>query len=181
MLRSASAVACLLLSCACSVPSLVESLDDRSPPPDFGRAGWVRGVAKVGAWIGAVPGTVASGVLLPVTWPLSLAVEDGIDGGSADELLLFPMLACASVGHSLFALPCDAVDYFGRRVWSAPSPLPSRDQEVLDAAAAADRASAGQPVEQAVTPTTPAAPTEANQPPQPGAPAAAPAAATSGN
>ncbi|MFN9948212.1 MAG: hypothetical protein ACK56S_15350, partial [Planctomycetota bacterium] len=82
---------------------------------------------------------------------------------------------------SLFALPCDAVDYFGRRVWSAPSPLPSRDQEVLDAAAAADRASAGQPVEQAVTPTTPAAPTEANQPPQPGAPAAAPAAATSGN
>lgn len=162
MLRSASAVACLLLSCACSVPSLVESLDDRSPPPDFGRAGWVRGVAKVGAWIGAVPGTVASGVLLPVTWPLSLAVEDGIDGGSADEFLLFPMLACASVGHSLFALPCDAVDYFGRRVWSAPSPLPSRDQEVLDAAAAADRASAGQP---AAAPADAAAPTDAAKPP----------------
>jgi hypothetical protein len=178
MLRSASAVACLFLSCACSVPSLVESLDDRSPPPDFGRAGWVRGVAKVGAWIGAVPGTVASGVLLPVTWPLSLAVEDGIDGGSADEFLLFPMLACASVGHSLFALPCDAVDYVGRRVWSAPSPLPSRDQEVLDAAAAADAASSPKPAAPTVQPEVPAegAADPATKPDEPVAPTTAPAA-----
>jgi hypothetical protein len=119
-------------------------------------------------------------VLLPVTWPLSLAVDDGLDGGSSEEFLLFPALACASVGHSLFALPCEFVDYFGRRVWSAPSPLPSRDQEVLDAAAAADRASAGKPVEQAVTPTAPVEPTEANQPPPPGTPAAAAAATTAG-
>jgi hypothetical protein len=178
MLRSASAVACLFLSCACSVPSLVESLDDRSPPPDFGRAGWVRGVAKVGAWIGAVPGTVASGVLLPVTWPLSFAVEDGLDGGSAEEFLLFPMLACASVGHSLFALPCDFFDYLGRRVWTGPTPLPSRDEEVRAAAAAADAASSPKPAAPSVQPEVPAegAADPATKPDEPVAPTTAPAA-----
>ena len=127
MLRPASAVAFLLLSSACALPTAIESLDATSPPPEFGRPGWVRGAAKVGAWVGGIPGVVASVVLLPVTWPLSKLADDGLGELAADEFVLFPALACASVGHSLFALPCDTVDYLGRRVWSEPTPMPTYD------------------------------------------------------
>ena len=124
MLRPASAVAFLLLSSACALPTAIESLDDRCPPPEFGRPGWVRGAAKVGAWVGGIPGVVGSVVLLPVTWPLSQFADEGLGETAASEFVLFPALACASVGHSLFAMPCDTIDYLGRRVWSEPTPMP---------------------------------------------------------
>lgn len=127
MLRPASAFAFLLLSSACALPTAIESLDDRCPPPEFGRPGWVRGAAKVGAWVGGVPGVVASVVLLPVTWPLSQVADEGLGEMAADEFVLFPALACASVGHSLFALPCDTIDYLGRRAWTEPTPMPTYD------------------------------------------------------
>lgn len=146
MLRPASAVALLLLSSACALPTAIESLDDTSPPPEFGRPGWVRGAAKVGAWVGGVPGVVASVVLLPVTWPLSQLADEGLGEMAADEFVLFPALACASVGHSLFALPCDTVDYLGRRVWTEPTPMPAYDFV---------------PMPPAATPQAAAAPTEA--------------------
>lgn len=151
MFRPASAVAFLLLSSACALPTAIDSLEDTSPPPEFGRPGWVRGAAKVGAWVGGIPGVVASVVLLPVTWPLSQIADEGLGEMAADEFVLFPALACASVGHSLFALPCDTVDYLGRRVWSEPTPMPTYDTVPTAKAAATTPAPVEAPAAPAAT------------------------------
>ena len=110
------------LLAGCALPDTIESLDDRSPPPEFGRPEWVRASAGVGAWIGGILGGVVSIVALPVTYPLSLLAEDGLGEQAGSDLLLFPALAGASIGHALLGTPPDVLDYVFRRAWNDSSP-----------------------------------------------------------
>lgn len=105
------------LLAACAVPNAVEGLDDASPPPEFGRPAWVRVFAGVGAWAGGIVGGVASVVLLPVTWPLSLIADDGLGEHASSEFMLLPAIGGAALGHCLLGTPPDVVDYLFRRVW----------------------------------------------------------------
>jgi hypothetical protein len=117
-------IAVLLLGAlaACAIPETIESLDDRSPPPEFGRPAWVRVSAGVGAWIGGILGGAVAIVALPITYPLSLVASDGLGEHAANEFVLFPALAGASVGHALLGTPPDVLDYVFRRAWSDSSP-----------------------------------------------------------
>jgi hypothetical protein len=123
MLRRAHAVltSALLLG-ACAIPETIEALDDRSPPPEFGRPAWVRVPAGVGAWVGGILGGAVSIVVLPITYPLSLAADDGLGEHGTAEFVLFPAMVCASVGHALLGTPPDVLDYCFRRAWIEPSP-----------------------------------------------------------
>jgi len=121
-MRRSKAVLLGLLFGACAIPEAVGSLDENSPPPEFGRPGWVRVPAGVGAWIGGIAGGIASIVLLPVTYPLSLVASDGLGEHASNEFMLFPAMACASVGHALFGTPPDILDYTFRRMWVDSSP-----------------------------------------------------------
>ena len=102
---------------ACAIPNTIEGYDELCPPPEFGRPGWVRVCAGAGAWVGGIVGGVASVVLLPVTYPLSLLAEDGLGEHSSSEFLLFPALGGAAIGHCLLGTPPDVLDYLFRRVW----------------------------------------------------------------
>ncbi len=121
-MRSRLAVVMLGALAACALPHAIESLEDRSPPPEFGRPTWVRVSAGVGAWFGGILGGVVSIVALPITYPLSLLAEDGLGEQASSELMLFPALAGASIGHALLGTPPDALDYVFRRAWSDSSP-----------------------------------------------------------
>ena len=57
----------LLIASGCAIPNTIEALGDRSPPPEFGRPGWVRAFAGVGGWIGGIVGGVVSIGVLPVS------------------------------------------------------------------------------------------------------------------
>lgn len=120
---------CLLLPLvlgACAVSNTIEALDDRCPPPEFGRPAWVRVPAGVGAWIGGIVGGVASIVLLPVTYPISLLADDGLGEYGSADFMFFPALGLASVGHALVGTPFDAVDWVFHRAWvDAPDPVTS--------------------------------------------------------
>ncbi len=111
-----------LLSGACTIPETIESLDDRSPPPEFGRPMWVRVPAGVGAWLGAIVGGVASLALAPVTVPISLLAKDDLGENGKSELIFFPAMAGASIGHAVLGTPPDIVDYVFRRAWTDSSP-----------------------------------------------------------
>lgn len=115
---------------ACSIPRTVERLQDRNPPPEFGRPGWVRASAGAGAWIGGVLGGVASVVLLPVTYPISLLAGDGLGEAGSEEFLLFPAMGGASFGHFLFGTPPDLLDFLFRRAWVS-EPLPENPYELV--------------------------------------------------
>ena len=106
-----------LLLGSCAIPNTIEGLDDRCPPPEFGRPGWVRVCAGAGAWVGGILGGVVSIATLPVTYPLSLLAEDGLGEHSSGEFILFPALGGAAIGHCLFGLPPDLLDYVFRRAW----------------------------------------------------------------
>jgi hypothetical protein len=121
MWRSSVVLSGLLLG-ACAIPNTIEALDDRTPPPEFGRPAWVRTCAGVGAWIGGIGGGVVSVVLLPVTWPLSELAGDGLGEQASSEFMLFPAMTCAAFGHAFLGLPADVLDYGFRRVWVEPSP-----------------------------------------------------------
>ncbi|MCU0862543.1 MAG: hypothetical protein MUC36_02010 [Planctomycetes bacterium] len=121
-MRRSSVVLSGLLLGACAIPNTIESLDDRTPPPEFGRPVWVRTCAGVGAWIGGIGGGIASVVLLPVTWPISKVAGDSLGEQASSEFVLFPAIAGASFGHAFFGLPADVLDYGFRRVWVEPSP-----------------------------------------------------------
>ena len=107
---------------ACAIPETIEALDDRSPPPEFGRPGWVRVSAGIGAWVGGILGGVVSIVALPITYPLSLIADDGLGEHASDEFMLFPAMVGASIGHAVLGTPPDLVDYMFRRVWTDSSP-----------------------------------------------------------
>jgi hypothetical protein len=121
-MRHRLAIACLCALAACAIPDTIESLDDRSPPPEFGRPAWVRTSAGVGAWLGGIVGGVVSVVALPITWPLSLLAEDGLGETASSEFVLWPAVAFASVGHALLGTPPDVLDYVFRRAWTDSSP-----------------------------------------------------------
>ena len=106
-----------LLLGACALTNGVDILDDRSPPPELGRPGWVRGCAAVGAWIGGIGGGVVSIVLLPVTLPISWLADDGLGEHASGEFVLFPALTGAAIGHSLLGTPPDVLDFVFRRAW----------------------------------------------------------------
>jgi hypothetical protein len=113
---------------ACAIPNAIESLGDRSPPPEFGRPTWVRVCAGIGGWVGGVAGGVVSLVVLPVTYPLSLLVGDSFTEHASDEFLLFPALGGAAIGHCLLGTPPDIIDWVFRRAWvAAPDPVTSYD------------------------------------------------------
>jgi hypothetical protein len=114
----------------CAIPEAIEALDDRSPPPEFGRPAWVRTCAGVGAWVGGILGGAVSVVLLPVTWPISKFAGDGLGEHAASEFVLFPALGGASVGHAVFGTPPDVLDYVFRRMWGDASP-PVSGYEVI--------------------------------------------------
>lgn len=102
---------------ACAATNVVDRYDDLCPPPEFGRPGWVRVFAGVGAWVGAIGGGVVSIVLLPVTYPISLVASDGLGEHSSNEFLFFPALGGAAIGHCLLGTPPDVLDWAFRRVW----------------------------------------------------------------
>ena len=113
---------------ACAIPNTAEALDQRSPPPEFGRPMWVRVPAGAGAWIGGILGGVVSIVLLPITWPLSELADDGLGEQGAGEFMFWPALAGASVGHCLLGTPPDVVDWLFHRAWvDGPDPVTSYD------------------------------------------------------
>jgi hypothetical protein len=116
MRRSAIVLFGLLLG-ACATPNTIEQLNDRCPPPEFGRPGWVRFCAGTGAWIGGIVGGVASIALLPVTYPISLLADDGLGEHASSEFLLFPAVGGAAIGHCLLGAPTDSIDYLFRRAW----------------------------------------------------------------
>lgn len=121
MRRTSILLSGLLLG-ACALPNTIESLDHRAPPPEFGRPGWVRTCAGVGAWVGGIIGGAVSVVLLPVTWPISELAGDGLGEQAGSEFMLWPALTGASFGHAFLGLPADVLDYGFRRVWVEPSP-----------------------------------------------------------
>lgn len=122
---------------ACAIPETIESLDDRSPPPEFGRPMWVRVPAGVGAWVGGIVGGVASIVLLPVTYPLSLLASDGLGEHASSEFVLFPAMVGASIGHAVLGTPPDLLDYVFHRAWSDSSSAPLNTYELVPMPAAA--------------------------------------------
>ena len=119
---------CLLLSClcACSAPKVVSDLDGESPPPELGRPGWVRVTAKVGAVAGAGVGAVASLILLPITFPISLLADEPL-GRSKEEFLFAPVSIGASTGHFLLGAPADGVHFVLVRAWRDEPPPMSYD------------------------------------------------------
>ncbi len=124
-----------VLTAACAIPDTIAALDDRSPPPEFGRPTWVRVSAGVGAWVGGVLGGVVSIVALPITYPLSVLAEDGLGEHAASEFMLFPALGGAAVGHALLGTPPDVVDWVFRRAWvGAADPVTSFEFIPLPAA-----------------------------------------------
>lgn len=108
-------IAALAFLAACSAPGVVADLGE-APPPELGRPGWVRTSARVGAWLGAVPGAAVSVVLLPVTYPISLLAEEPL-GYSRTEFLFAPVTLGASIGHFALGAPADALHYLGYRAW----------------------------------------------------------------
>lgn len=121
---------------SCALPTTLEALDDRNPPPEFGRPGWVRVAAGTGAWIGGIAGGVLSIALLPVTWPISKLAGDGLGEQAASEFMLFPALGTAAIGHCLLGVPTDTLDYVFRRVWTGSGEEVENSYEVVPMPAA---------------------------------------------
>jgi hypothetical protein len=122
-----------LLLGACAIPNVIAGLDDRSPPPEFGRPAWVRVCAGIGAWTGGIVGGVFSVVLLPVTYPISLLASDGLGEHSSGEFLFFPALGGAAIGHCLLGAPPDLLDFVFRRAWiDSPDPVNSYELVPLE-------------------------------------------------
>lgn len=116
MRRTPIALAGLLLG-ACAIPNTIAGLGDTSPPPEFGRPGWVRFCGSVGAWVGGLGGGVLSIVALPVTYPLSLLAGDNLADNGKNEFLLFPATTLAAIGHAMLGGGTDVLDYTFRRAW----------------------------------------------------------------
>lgn len=138
MMRRLSRVFLLpaLICTSCVIPNTVEMLGDSSPPPEFGRPGWVRAFAGVGGWVGAIAGGVVSVATLPITYPLSLAADEGLGEHSADELILMPAVGLSAVGHCVLGLPADLAHWMFYRAWVTPiDPVTSYELVPLDPAA----------------------------------------------
>lgn len=121
-MRRLAALGLFLTMASCTAPDSIQDLDENCPPAEYGRPGWVRASAKIGAFVGAVPGAVLTALCLPVTWPLTLIADEPL-GHSKKEVLFFPLTACASAGHFLLGAPADSVHWIFYRAWTdQPSP-----------------------------------------------------------
>jgi hypothetical protein len=121
-----AAIATALLCPACAVTQAVDTLHYEAPPPELGRPGWVRGAARLGAWLGAAVGAVASIATLPITYPISLLADEPL-GYSKTEFLLAPASMGASAGHFGLGAPFDMLDFLFRRAWIGPIADPGYD------------------------------------------------------
>lgn len=101
----------------CAVAHGIDTLASACPPAEFGRPLYVRAFAGTGAWIGGIAGGIASVVILPITYPISLLADDGLGENGQAEFLFAPALGGASVGHALLGGAADVVDYTFRRAW----------------------------------------------------------------
>jgi len=149
MIRS-TFVLCGLLLGSCAIPNTIVQLDDRCPPPEFGRPGWVRVCAGTGAWVGGVVGGVVSIVLLPITWPVSLLAGDGFSEQASSEFMLFPAIGGAAFGHAFLGVPADSLSWIFWRAWTDSS-SPAYSYEMVPMIA---------PAVPPVTPATTTPPTE---------------------
>jgi hypothetical protein len=122
----------LALSSSCTVSQSIDNLAAECPPPEYGRPGYVRTCAGVGAWIGGIIGGVASVVLWPVTWPLSQLAGDGLGETAQGELIWLPAVGGAATGHFLLGAPIDGLDYVFRRAWTEPTQPESAFLPVTD-------------------------------------------------
>ena len=119
------ALTLVLLFCAsCAGPDTFSELEQNCPPPEYGRPGWVRACAKVGAFAGAVPGVILTVLALPITYPLTLIADEPL-GKSKKELLFFPLTTCASAGHFILGAPPDSLHWIFYRAWTE-RPIPDR-------------------------------------------------------
>ena len=130
MTRLIFTVPVLILLSGCVIPRTVDRLQASSPPPEFGRPGWVRAMAGTGAWVGGVVGGVASIALLPVTYPLSWLAQDSLGEAGSEELLFFPAVGLAATGHFLLGGPPDVLDHVFRRAWLSEPP-PANTYELI--------------------------------------------------
>lgn len=130
MRRAIFTVSVSLLSVSCTIPRTVDHLQERCPPPEFGRPAWVRTCAGAGAWVGGILGGVLSIGLLPVTFPISLLAEDGLGEQSQTEFLFLPATGGAALGHFLLGTPPDVVDHVFRRAWFV-DPQPENTYELV--------------------------------------------------
>ena len=120
-----------LLCCSCAVTRAIDTFAEHSPPPEFGRPAWVRTFAGVGGWAGGIVGGVVAVVLLPVTWPLSKVAGEGLGEHTSSDLMLFPAVTGAAMGHGLLGLPVDFLDYTFRRMWVDATPMPANSYELI--------------------------------------------------
>lgn len=122
MRRSAVLLLPFLLA-SCTLPDSLQDLDENCPPPEYGRPGWVRASAKIGAIVGAVPGALFTALALPVTLPLTWIADEPL-GCSKKEVIFFPLTAFASAGHFLLGAPADSAHWVFYRAWTEqPSPV----------------------------------------------------------
>ncbi len=101
---------------ACHVGDSVRQLDRNSPAPELGRPWLVRAVAGTGGWVGASVGALASVVVLPLTYPISLLADEPL-GESKTEFILTPIPVGAASGHFLLGAPLDFVHFLFWRAW----------------------------------------------------------------
>ena len=114
--------ALFLAFAACTAPQVATDLGQESPPPELGRPGWVRFSAATGAWVGAGVGAVASVVLLPITWPISLLADEPL-GYSKQEFLFLPVSFASGFGHFFLGAPTDSLDFVFYRAWAGNEQL----------------------------------------------------------
>lgn len=117
-----------LLLGACAIQTNVENLGNQCPPPELGRPGWVRVCAGVGGWIGGALGGIVAIGLLPIDYPLSLLAGDHLGDATKTDVLLWPLVGGAALGHATFGGPADCVDYVFHRAWvNSPDPVTRYD------------------------------------------------------
>ncbi len=95
---------------------MTAALAEYDPAPDLGRPAWIRATAGFGAWIGGGIGAVASLVVLPVTYPVSLLMDEPL-GYAKNEFRFMPVGWCAGGMHYALGAPLDLMDYVLRRAW----------------------------------------------------------------
>lgn len=127
----ASAVPVLLFGlsaggCTASQTTTLAALAEYDPAPDLGRPRWIRAAAGFAAWIGGGIGGVASLVLLPVTYPTSLLMDEPL-GYAKGEFIYLPVGICASGLHYAVGAPLDTLDFLLRRVWLPEDKTPGYD------------------------------------------------------
>ncbi|MGE0143408.1 MAG: hypothetical protein AB7I19_10520 [Planctomycetota bacterium] len=121
MTRRVLTAVSLMLVAGCSLPALIERIDEESPRAELGRPGWVRAPATLGTWVGGAVGSVAALPFAVVAWPFQQLATD--NAGRLDEDFLFaPAGSGASAGHFLLGAPFDLLDWTFRRAWIDDEP-----------------------------------------------------------